>query len=122
MTVQSSGNNLLEGASVLENAGTLTMTDGSVVDPGDDSATQLLNDAGATIVYNGSSGGTAQIEVPFEDSGAVNVGSGTLDLDDVTFTGSPSIAGPGTVSLDGTATLPGTLTLILQPRWSQRCD
>ena len=57
MEVQTANNGeLLSGGSVLENAGTLTLDDNADLQPGDsNTADKVVNDAGATISYSGSS-------------------------------------------------------------------
>jgi hypothetical protein len=108
----------LNGISTLENAGAFTMSDNAYVYDSGGGTNQFLNNAGGTIVYNGSSSSaSATIGVGGVDSGAVDVGEGTLNLGgngDLTLAGSASIQGPGSVSLTN-GSLPGTLTVSLFP-------
>jgi large repetitive protein len=104
------------GGSVLENAATLALDDNANLGAGSDGnpTNQLINDAGATITYNGPS--TATISVPVADKGAIAVGAGILTISTITPSGSPSISGPGIASLGsvnvgGTVAVSGTWTL-----------
>ena len=107
------------GGSVLENAGTLSMSDGANLGECSDGnpANQVINDSGASITYGGSSQGqSASISLPLEDTGSVQVAQGTLEIAEVTPNGDPSFAGPGTASVDtvtinGTQSVSGTWTL-----------
>jgi hypothetical protein len=84
-TVQSGYSPQLDDAAVLENAGTLTMADGSSLAPYSDDSAKLINDPKATIVYPGGTQG-ATIDVPFDNHGTVTadvgVRGGTLDIED----------------------------------------
>jgi hypothetical protein len=108
----------LKGGSVLENAGTLILHDNANLgrcssNPGN----EIINDAVGTITYTGSSSSaTASILGPFQDSGTVYVGEGTLDLQTYGPAASSSLgvgvsATPGQLSVSGTAALTGTLAI-----------
>jgi hypothetical protein len=113
--------NALESGSTLENAGTLTMTDNSFIEDGGGTGTNsLINEAGATITYTGSTASSgAAIEVSLQDRGAVDVGEGTLGLPTyapaAASTLSVNLSGtPGQVSVSGAAALKGTLAISTQ--------
>ena len=102
---------------MLENAGTLALADNSQFGNLDGS---IVNDAGATIVYNGSSGGNASINIPVKEKGSITVGGGTLSLTTFapattsTLTMSVS-ATPTHLTSSGVATLKGTLAIQTKP-------
>ncbi|HLX49531.1 MAG TPA: fibronectin type III domain-containing protein [Streptosporangiaceae bacterium] len=117
------------GKATLENAGTLTLADGSDISWDGTAGGKLLNDAGGTISYGGGSSG-AEIDPPMTDSGTVSAARGTLAVTGtVTVTASSSFSGGGTIRLestvkpsgsgvqftdvtvDGPLTGPGTLTV-----------
>ncbi len=110
----------VENGATLENAGTLTLADGSILedDNGVGSGNKLINDAGGTISYPGGSQGAA-IGPAVTNSGTITAAGGTLDLGGsykstgsavltVGITGSKNF---GRFSVAGTAALAGTLAL-----------
>ena len=114
MEVQTANNGeLLSGGSVLENAGTLTLDDNADLQPGDsNTADKVVNDAGATISYSGSSSSAdAVIGLPLTDTGTINATAGTLYVDVAGGSGSPTLSGTGTIELTGTGSLPATATM-----------
>jgi hypothetical protein len=69
----------LSGASQVDNAGTLALTDAAVVASLGSGGGSVFNAAGGTLTYEGTT--TAALELPFTNSGTVSVGgSGTLLL------------------------------------------
>jgi hypothetical protein len=76
-----------------------------------------VNDAGASITYNGSTPTSyAQIYVPYIDNGSTTVGQGTLYVPNFgPASGSPLTIGVGQhhgqLSVSGTANLNGTLAI-----------
>jgi hypothetical protein len=90
----------IEGATTLENAGTLTLADSADLSWDGTSGDQLINDAGGTISYSGGPNG-AYIEPPFDNYGTLSATGGTLfiytgDTTNASDTGTYS-AGSGAV-------------------------
>jgi hypothetical protein len=98
----------VEGATTVENAGTLALADGADLGWDGTSGGRLVNDAGAIIGYPGGSQG-AEIDPPVRNSGTVSAPAGTLTLTGaVTITGTGSFTGGGTIMLDSTVSPSGT--------------
>ncbi|MHB8439215.1 MAG: beta strand repeat-containing protein [Acidimicrobiales bacterium] len=113
----------LDDNSEIENAGTMTIGDGSCLTSGDDTANSLVNDSGSTVTYNGGSGAT--VSVPFTNGGTLTVSGGTLNLG--SFTESTTAAlelvlGPisGLLSSSGAVSLAGSLGLSLAPSFAPK--
>ena len=103
----------LKNGAVLENAGTFRLADGTSFGVGDQNkADRLINDAGATIRYEGGTGGPARVEAPVTDKGTIELGAGTVDLTGGgVLEGSPNVVGPGVLGLaGGTFSFPSTVT------------
>jgi hypothetical protein len=111
--------NLL-GGSVLENAGTLTVDDNACLADDGNPNDALVNDAGATITYNGTGG--ANLDASVQNDGTLQItGTGTLEIS--TLTGSSSatllvvlrfnttIGSSSLVIVSSPMTLAGTLAL-----------
>jgi hypothetical protein len=117
MTVSGTDQNYLTGGSTLENAGTLTMTDNSELYDTGIGKNQFDNEAAGTVIYDGSSSSaSADIHVPFENSGSVDVGEGTLTLSNYPTDSASTLtigisSDPGALSVSGKATLKGTLAI-----------
>jgi hypothetical protein len=81
----------------------------------------VVNDAGATITYDGSSSSaSAIINVPVDDAGTVSVGAGTLNVPPYVpaSTSTTTIgvsASSGQISVAGVATLNGALYISTAP-------
>jgi hypothetical protein len=117
--------------STLENAGTLTLTDGATFADADFDGNQLINDATGTVQYLGAdSGGSGRLDVPSTNAGTIDSVEGTLTLsggngaagpDTGTFSAASvgaevdlggtrteatgaMLSGPGTIALDGDTT------------------
>ena len=112
MEVQTANNGeLLSGGSVLENAGTLTLDDNADLQPGDsNTADKVVNDAGATISYSGSSSSAdAVIGLPLTDSGTINARRGTLTIGSLSNLSSGVLTGGSYEATGGTLALPGSI-------------
>ena len=91
----------LNNSSVLENAGTLNLTDGFEIFSNDTTANQLENDASGTINYTSTAAASTQISVATVNAGMLTLGgNSTLDVDGPSFDNS----GTGTVNAGGTTT------------------
>ena len=98
----------MDGASTLENAGTLTLADGSDLGWDGNTKGKLVNDSGATISYNGGPNG-AEIDPPMTDSGTVTASGGTLTVTGpVAVTSAGSFTGSGTILLESTVSPSGS--------------
>jgi fibronectin-binding autotransporter adhesin len=98
----------IEGATTLENAGTLTLADNSTISWDGNTNGKLLNDAGATVNYPGGPQGS-EIDVPLRNNGIVSATGGTLALNAaVSQTSTGSFAGTGTIALHSTFSPSGT--------------
>ena len=88
---------------VLENAGSLSLTDNTIIASDGSAGAQVINDVGASISYDGSSSTAgAGISAPFPDKGAMNIGQGTLSLGgSANLAASASVIGPGTLAITG---------------------
>jgi RHS repeat-associated protein len=99
-------------ASVLENAGTLALSDGDQVGVpccSNDADGTLLNDSGATVGYTGSaSNSTTAASVSFDNFGTVTVGRGTLELDGGSSSASAGDSGVYDVSASAFLSFSGT--------------
>jgi len=99
------------GASVLDNTGTLTLDDGVNLTQADNTGDEVVNEAGGTISFSGSTpNATTAIGVPLANGGTVDVEQGTLAITtDGTGSGTPAMTGAGVITLAGTSALaPGT--------------
>ena len=91
----------LNNSSVLENAGTLNLTDGFEIFSNDTTANQLENDASGTINYTSTAAASTQISVAMVNAGMLTLGgNSTLDVNGPSFDNS----GTGTVNAGGTTT------------------
>ena len=82
MRVTGYGQVSMQASSQLENAGVLTMQDGSNIVYNDTTASKVVNDAGATLGYTASvASNSAAIGVPFTNNGTVTVKRGSLMLE-----------------------------------------
>jgi len=99
----------LVGSSTLENASNLTLADGAQV-TADTSGDVLVNDAGATVAYAGTTWAT--VDAPFDNVGTLMMsGAGGLRLGDLTNLVSGTLTG-GTYAVDsGRLVLPSTVTV-----------
>jgi hypothetical protein len=80
-----SGNLVVENGSELENEGTLTLADGSVISGAGTVPGTVLNDSGGTISYTGSaSNQKATVKIAITNEGTVAANSGTLVLASLT--------------------------------------
>ena len=107
---------MIDDGSVLENAGTLTMTDGSDLYAQRTGTNKVINDTGGTIVDDGSPGASADIGIGVQDNGGIHVGGGTLVLSTLSPASASTLTvgvstSPGKISVSGTATLKGTLAI-----------
>ena len=96
-----------DSGSVLENQGTVTLSDNADLADGDGQGNQVINDHAATITYTGSTTNVgADINVGATNNGIVSVGEGTLGFGElsagVTDTGSFSVSAGATLDLAGT--------------------
>ena len=105
---------------VLENAGSLSLTDNTIIASDGSAGAQVINDVGASISYDGSSSTAgAGISAPFTDKGAMNIGQGTLSLGSFSpaTTGVTTVglsAAPGQLSVSGAVKLNGALVIATQ--------
>ena len=86
-------------SSILENAGTLSLTDATTLVPNDSSANLLQNDATGTISYGTTTNAYIRINLPVSNAGTVALTGNSALYFDGTFDNS------GTVSTSGTNTL-----------------
>jgi RHS repeat-associated protein len=126
MTVATGGSIGFSDASVLENAGTLALSDGDRVGVccGTSDGT-LIDDPGASIAYTGSaSNSTTTVSVSFDNLGTVSVGRGTLTLEGGSSSASAGDGGvynvaataflrfEGTRLLKGSVSFPGATSIM----------
>ena len=103
--------------SELENRGTLTLSDNTLLTNQDSNAgNEFVNDSGATLTYTGStSSQDASLNVRAPNAGTVTVGKGTLDYGEAgttaTDSGAFSAASGATVDLRGTHTVASGMSL-----------
>jgi hypothetical protein len=98
----------LEGASTLENAGTLALADSSDLGWDGSAKGKLVNDAGAAVSYGGGANG-AEIDPPMTSSGTVSASGGTLTVTGpVTVTSTGTFSGGGTILLQSTVSPSGS--------------
>ena len=121
----------LNNSSVLENAGTLNLTDGFEIFSNDTTANQLENDASGTINYTSTAAASTQISVAMVNAGMLTLGgNSTLDVNGPSFDNS----GTGTVNAGGATTfsaeagtpsptwMPGPTAWPVAPQWTSRGD
>jgi hypothetical protein len=99
----------IDDTSVLENAGSLVLGQTQLGTGG-----SLVNDSTGTISTSGAF--SASIEVPFSDSGSIDIAQGTLDIPAFTPSSTSTLTigvstSPGQLSVSGAATLTGTLAI-----------
>ena len=118
MVVQSSSIVSVQSGSTLDNHGTLSLADGATLDPYCivqgclASYGTAFNAQGATVLYSGTSGNSADIALDLTNAGVVSVGGGTLQLPETTtVTSTGSFSGSGTLAVGGTLDLAGSLTI-----------
>ena len=118
----------LNNSSVLENAGTLNLTDGFEIFSNDTTANQFENDASGTINYTSTAAASTQIWVAMVNAGMLTLGgNSTLDVNGPSFDNS----GTGTVNAGGTRAsrrrlgtpsptwMPGPTAWPVAPQWTR---
>ena len=118
LAAQGCGSVEFTNSAVLDNHGTITLADNTVLNT-NDASSQLINQAAGTITYNGTTSGQATIAVPLTDSGTIHAGGGTLNIaGPYTPAGTASLTidisghtAHGEVAVTGTARMAGTLNL-----------
>ena len=111
-TLAVQGNAVLDmpSGTTVENYGTLSLGNGGSL--GYYASGRVVNEAGATLSYPGSSGQTAEVFADLNNAGVVSVGGGTLLLiDTTTVTSTGSFSGSGTLQDQGTLDLTASLTI-----------
>jgi Fibronectin type III domain len=107
-SIGASGYAQLQNGATLENAGTLTLSDGSNLAGDGTSGERLINDSGATVTYPGGSQAT-DISAPVRNSGTISASGGTLTLAAAVAQASTgSFSGSGTIVLQGAVSPYGT--------------
>jgi hypothetical protein len=107
------------GGSVLENAGTLTLDDDSRLGICSDTnaANAIVNDAGATISYAGSTAdASAELRVPIIGKGTITISEGTLAVQDLVPKSHSHLtvgagSAPGEIAVSSAMHIAGTLTI-----------
>ena len=101
----------LNNSSVLENAGTLNLTDGFEIFSNDTTANQLENDASGTINYTGSTASsTTSISVSTTNNGLISVTKGTLTDTELTNLVSGTLTGGSYNATNGTINVGAVIT------------
>ena len=101
----------LNNSSVLENAGTLNLTDGFEIFSNDTTANQLENDASGTINYTGSTASsTTSISVSTTNNGLISVTKGTLTDTELTNLVSGTLTGGSYNTTNGTINVGAVIT------------
>jgi RHS repeat-associated protein len=112
MTIATGSGVFFTDASVLENAGTLALSDGDQVGSpccSEDADGTLSDDPGASLDYTGSASNSAtSVDVRFDNFGTVAVGRGTLELENGSSTHSAGDSGVYNVAATAILRFAGT--------------